>query len=358
MGPFSRPGSIRCGLREPYARLSMKTFHCHCGNRVFFDNTVCACCHRQLGFDPHSLDMAAMLADASSDLVTPGGRYYRRCANFQQYDNCNWLLQKQDKHDLCLSCNMNQVIPALGRSGNLALWSRMEAAKRRLLYSLLSLRLPVTGAHALKFRFLEDHRRNPDVFEAFVATGHADSTITINIAEADDVARHAVRERMHERYRTVLGHLRHESGHFYFRMLTAKPQLLSECRSLFGDERNDYQNALEKYYAEGPAPGWNEHHVSAYASAHPAEDFAETFAHFLHIIDALESARCDGIAPEPAGDGAEWIDTWIGLAITLNEINRSLGLDDAYPFLLSSQVKEKLKFIDRLVRLQAVPEAG
>ena len=334
----------------------MKTFHCHCGNRIFFDNTVCACCGRALGFDPHRLEMVASAAEGSGHFESATGSYYRRCANFERYENCNWLLPQQDEHDLCLSCRMNQVIPALERPGNLELWSRMEAAKRRLLYSLMFLRLPVTGPHAFKFRFLEDHRRNPDVFETFVTTGHADSTITINVAEADDVARHAVREQMHERYRTVLGHLRHESGHFYFKWLTAEPGLLRECRALFGDERDDYQSALERHYSDGPPAGWNECFISAYASAHPAEDFAETFAHFLHITDALESARSDGLTPGP-GDGADWIDSWISLAISLNEVNRSLGLDDAYPFLVSSLVKKKLEFIDRLVRQRAEPAA-
>jgi hypothetical protein len=235
----------------------------------------------------------------------------------------------------------------------------MEEAKRRLLYSLLSLKLPITGAQALKFRFLEDHRRNPDVFEQFVTTGHQDNTITINIAEADDAARHQAREQMHELYRTVLGHLRHESGHFFFSILTATPERLDECRALFGNEGADYQAALSAYYANGPQANWNGEFISAYASSHPAEDFAETFAHFLHINDALESARAGGLIGEPAQTGPDgWIDTWIRLAITLNEVNRSLGSDDVYPFLLSAAVKRKLEFIDRLVRQQAGLPAG
>jgi len=332
----------------------MKRFHCHCGNRVFFDNTLCQRCSRQLGFDPRNLDMLALDASTDGRLTTPAGRVYRRCANFHRYYNCNWLLPQEDHNDLCFSCNLNQVIPALDRPGNLKLWTRMEEAKRRLLYSLLSLNLPITSTQTPKFRFLEDHRRNPDVFEQFVTTGHHGGIITINIAEADDAARHEVREQMHERYRTVLGHLRHESAHFYFNLLLANPGQLSECRALFGDERDDYQTALNAYYTEGPPKGWNERFISAYAASHPAEDFAETFAHFLHITDALESARAGGIVQEPAGGGAyDWIETWISLAITLNEINRSLGSDDAYPFLLSERVKQKLQFIDRLVRQPA-----
>jgi len=283
------------------------------------------------------------------------GETYRRCANFLLYDNCNWLLQRESEGELCLSCSMNQVIPALDRAGNLKLWKRIEQAKRRLLYSLLSLGLPVTGTQALRFKFMEDHRRNPDVNEQFVVTGHMDNIITINIAEADDATRHRVREEMQERYRTVLGHLRHESAHFYFNLLTANPGKLAECRRLFGDERDDYQTALAIHYQSGPPTGWQEHFISAYASSHPAEDFAETFAHFLLITDTLETARSGDLLAERTGH--DWIETWIGLAIRLNEVNHSLGEDDAYPFLLTQTVIQKLRFIDRLVRQQAEQKA-
>ncbi len=337
----------------------MKLFHCTCGNRVFFDNTACVVCERQLGFEPDRLEIIALDAHIDGRLTAPGGAVYRRCNNFHRYYNCNWLLHREDSEDLCFSCRMNEVIPALDRPDNLKLWTRMEEAKRRLLYSLLALKLPLTGENALKFRFLEDNRRNPDVFESFVATGHFNNTITINIAEADDAARHAAREQMHELYRTVLGHLRHESGHFYFRTLTAQPVLLDECRTHFGDERDDYHGALQTYYDNGPPADWPENFVSAYASAHPAEDFAETFAHFLHITDALESARAGRLAPEAeAGQRDDWIESWIGLAITLNEISRSLGSDDPYPFLLPEPVKQKLGFIDRLLRPQGELPAG
>jgi len=332
----------------------MRIFHCHCHSRVFFDNTACQNCHRHLGFDPVLLDIVALDASTDGRLTTPDGISYRRCSNFHRYHNCNWLLRAEESQDLCFSCRMNEVIPALQRPGNLKLWTRMEQAKRRLLYSLLSFRLPLNGCHAPRFRFLEDQRTNPDVFETFVLTGRVDNVITINIAEADDAARHAAREQMHERYRTVLGHLRHESAHFYFGLLTSSTEDLRECRSLFGDERNDYPAALQAYYDKGPLPNWHQNFVSAYASAHPAEDFAETFAHFLHITDALESAYAGNLAPAPAlAEGHDWISAWIFLSITLNEISRSLGTDDPYPFMLPEPVKHKLEFIDRLVRQQA-----
>ncbi len=344
----------------------MKLFRCACGNRVFFDNTECMACGRQLGFDPIQMDVLALDASANGRLATAEGAVYRRCNNFHRYYNCNWLLPQADVENLCFSCRMNEVIPALDRPDNLKLWTRMEEAKRRLLYSLLSFGLPLTGDSALRFRFIEDHRRNPDVFEEFVTTGRLGNTITINIAEADDAARHAAREQVNELYRTVLGHLRHESAHFYFGRLTGSPAVLEECRSLFGDERSDYAGALQTYYDNGPPADWPENFVSAYASAHPAEDFAETFAHFLHITDALESAvgaahgrdSSLNLAAMGRSNTEDWIEAWIGLAITLNEISRSLGSDDPYPFLLPEPVKRKLRFIDRLVRQQGEPQAG
>jgi len=308
-------------------------------------------------------------------MTAPGGAVYRRCNNFHRYYNCNWLLAQEDPENLCFSCRMNEVIPALDRPDNLKLWTRMEEAKRRLLYSLLSFGLPLTGNNAMRFRFMEDQGRNPDVFEQFVTTGRLNNTITINIAEADDAARHAAREQMNELYRTVLGHLRHESGHFYFTRLTGSPDVLEECRDLFGDERSDYAGALQSYYENGPPADWPENFVSAYASSHPAEDFAETFAHFLLITDALESAVGAAHGRDNAGENAkeiagmarshlarsnneDWIEAWIGLAITLNEISRSLGSDDPYPFLLPEPVKRKLRFIDRLVRQQGERQDG
>ena len=333
----------------------MKRFRCLCGNQVFFENTACQVCGRQLGFKPDQLDLLALDLDTCGRMTTADGQVYRRCSNFHRYYNCNWLLAGDDPQDLCFSCRLNDVIPALDRPGNLTLWTRIEEAKRRLIYSLLTFQLPLGGEQTPRFKFLEDHRRNPDVYESFVTTGHWNNVITINIAEADDVARHAAREAMHELYRTVLGHLRHEIGHCYFNLLTSCEQDLEECRRLFGDERNDYAAALERHYGNGPHTDWRQSHISAYASAHPAEDFAETFAHFLHITDALESARAGNLVPDAVdSDDSDWLKQWVNVVITLNEITRSLGVDDAYPFLLTETVEDKLKFMRRLVMAHAV----
>lgn len=295
------------------------------------------------------------------DLTDGQGRRYRRCGNHVNYGNCNWLIAAEDDGALCASCRLNDVVPALNRAGNLKLWTRLERAKRRLLYSLFKLGLPISGRpgqSGLRFRFMEDRRRNPAVIETFVVTAHRDGAITINIAEADDAVRHAVREQMQERYRTVLGHLRHESGHFFFTRLANTPARLEECRELFGDERADYDSALRSYYQNGAAADWPERFVSAYASAHPSEDFAETFAHLLHIEDALETARDAGLAPVRGEKEGDWLTDWIGLSITLNEILRSLGADDPYPFVITEPVKLKLQFMNRLVRRPGAPADG
>jgi len=283
--------------------------------------------------------------------ATADGTLVRRCRNFYAYDNCNWLVPVDDPESLCLSCRLNQVIPNLDRPGNLDLWTKIERAKRRLLYTLLDLHLPLQegdGRPGLRFSFMEDRLRNPDVREKIVLTGHSGGRITVNLAEADDAARHAHRELMRERYRTLLGHLRHEAGHHYHGLLTERPEALEEARRLFGDERLEYDGALAAYYELGPPADWHERYLSAYAAAHPLEDFAETFAHYLLIVDALETAESAGLASFDLT--APWIVRWMELSVTLNELNRSSGLDDAYPFVLTRPVVEKLELMDRLVR--------
>jgi len=339
----------------------VKSFYCDCGQRVFFENDTCLVCGRALGFDFETLSLRTLDALGDGTLTAADGRRYWRCVNHVDYGNCNWLLPAGHSEKLCPSCRLNEVIPALDRPDNLELWTGVERAKRRLLYSLRKLGLPLSypDGGSLRFRIMEDRRRNPSVQETFVATAHLDGAITVNIMEADAAARTAVREQMRERYRTVLGHLRHESAHFYFTRLTSGPGLLDECRSLFGDEREDYGAALERHYANGAPADWPERFVSAYASAHPAEDFAETFAHFLHIDDALETAGEAGLGKVQSVSGErDWIGNWITLAITLNEILRSLGSEDPYPFVLTRPVREKLAFIGRLVCPPTAPAAG
>ncbi len=333
----------------------MKTFTCRCGQRIFFDNTKCTNCGAGLGFDSAALELKPLSVHSSGRRVDDHGNQWRHCRNREEYELCNWLIPADSGHDLCYACGLNEVIPNLDTPGNLKLWSRLEAAKRRMLYSLIQLGLPVSsggvGEPGLRFRFLEDQRRNPAVFEPFVATGHVRGTITINLAEADDVARQEIRETMQERYRTLLGHFRHEAGHYYFDLLVPEGSARDEFRDLFGDERLPYEEALQRHYRDGPPQGWAARYVSAYAAAHPHEDWAETFAHYLHIRDALETAAESGLQPDEAGH--DWIVRWMALAVTLNELNRSLGTDDPYPFVLADPVAARLRFIDRQIGLIA-----
>ncbi|MCC5793453.1 MAG: putative zinc-binding metallopeptidase [Chromatiales bacterium] len=329
----------------------MKALHCgSCGQRVFFDSFTCVACGAALAFDPGALEMRASPAGTAT-WRDPHGQVRNACSNRGPHPVCNWLADPGSA--LCRSCELTELLPDLSRLDNMRLWARMELAKRRLLYTLIDLGLPLAwgdeGA-ALRFRFLEDRRRNPSVIEDFVTTGHLSGAITVNIVEADDAARHAAREQMQERYRTVLGHLRHEVGHYYFGWLINTPETVAEFRGLFGDERCDYAEALGAYYRDGPPADWPERYVSAYAAAHPHEDWAESFAHVLHIIDLVETARTFRLA-RPGGERppGEWLEEWGALIVALNELNRSLGLEDAYPFVLTQPVIRRLVFIRRLI---------
>ncbi len=291
------------------------------------------------------------------------GLHYRLCGNSREFAVCNWLVPANSAAPLCLACGLNRTVPDLSRSDNLQRWTRLEAAKRRLVYSLLQLDLPIANreqdpAAGLAFDFLEDQRSNPAAVQAQVATGHADGVITINVLEADPVERLRAREHMNEQYRTLLGHLRHESGHYFWERLVRNGEPLPRFRELFGDERADYTQALERHYRDGPPADWNQRFISPYASAHPWEDWAESWAHYLHMIDTLETAHDfrlveDAAAPaQSSGSFDERIAQWLRLTVMLNELNRSMGQDDSYPFVVPPPVIDKLRFVDGLMQQQ------
>ena len=195
-------------------------------------------------------------------------------------------------------CRLTCVIPDLAINGNREKWYRLEVAKRRLIYSLRRLGLRPFGTSAgmdLRFEFLAD---SPEPNGPKVLTGHNEGRITINIAEADDAKARERRLTMHEPYRTLLGHFRHEIGHYYWDRLITESDLIEPFRELFGDERQDYALAL-KHYQQGPSADWQNYYVSAYASTHPWEDWAETWAHYLHMTDALETAAASGLWLRP-----------------------------------------------------------
>lgn len=320
----------------------MKSLSCRCGQQVFFDNHRCENCGRLLAFDPDTLTMASEEMPGSGLPV---------CVKRTTAIRCNWIAPDGGA---CLSCQTSHVIPALVKVVNRERWRKLERAKRRLLYDLRMLGLPLDPGR-LRFVFKEDRRTNPDVDEEHVAIGHLDGVITINAAEADEVYRADMRERMNEPYRTLLGHFRHESGHYYFEHVVSDA-LRGEARSLFGDEREDYAAAIESYHNQGPRPAWNVRFISAYASAHPAEDWAECWAHYLHIRAALETADTMGLRPYVLDAG--WQRAFIELAGALNEVVSSLGLPHPYPFLITPIVAEKLEFVHRSVgRFTRRPDA-
>lgn len=338
---------------------AMKIFRCeHCDNLLFFENTRCVACGRETGFSPDDFRMHPV--ELGSD--------WRPCANHGVHGVCNWLLPADSPETLCASCVLTTVIPDLGETDNRDRWGRLEAAKRRLVYTLRSLSLPLVArrhdpVNGLEFHFKSDEGMPPG---QVVLTGHDDGVITLNIAEADDAERERRRVQLHEPYRTLLGHFRHESGHYYWdRLIRDDPGRLARFRELFGDETRDYGEALQAHYESGIRPGWQDGYISAYATAHPWEDWAESWAHYLHMVDGLETAAACGVRLQPdradepslherpaftAGGGfARMQADWAALTYAMNNLNRSMGLNDAYPFVLSAPALRKLEFIHEVV---------
>ncbi len=334
----------------------MKDFYCRCGARVFFRNTRCLNCQRQLGFDPQQLTMLSLdPVDNEHTFTDTAEQRYRFCKNHDDYGACNWLLKDGDDEHYCLSCRLNNTVPDLTFADNVAKWTKLEGAKRHLIYSLLSMGLELTPANTrnvcLGFDFLEDNRSNPAVAESFVTTGHRQGLITINLAEADDAYRETVRLEMGEHYRTILGHFRHEIGHYYFEILVADSPWLEEFERLFGDPNIDYQQALNAHYQRASDESWQQHFISHYAQAHPMEDWAETWAHYLHIVDTLETARSFAVLKGEIdfNDMDSLLSHWLELSVVHNALNRSMGLGDAYPFVITPAIIDKLRLVHRVV---------
>ncbi len=329
----------------------MKRFICACGQELFFENTLCQGCGRPVGYDPVRAQMVTLEPVGDGWSAVQSGQDYVLCANRIDYGVCNAVLDAHYGGGLCIGCGLNRTVPDTASEENRRRWARLEQAKRRLIFGLLALGLPLEAPVAgfprgLRFDFLEDQRSDPLASEAFITTGHSDGVITINLMEADELQRAWQRQQSNERYRTLLGHFRHEAGHYYFELLVYDRAAFTRQ---FGDADADYSAAMTQHYASGPLPGWEMSHVSAYASAHPLEDWAETFAHYLHLRDTLETAHLRGCGGACSGDFEAMLTDWDTLAVTLNELNRSLGLGDAYPFVISAGVADKLRFVHAAV---------
>ncbi len=400
----AHPGSPNSPVVPHLPSLGGRAYRCQCGAPIFFRNSVCLACGTPLGYEPESTRllplMAASLpgswkiwqaaqpeqtlqtdAAAGSNAGLPeSALLYKRCTNLQTPAACNWLVPVNAAADasqpavlLCRACRLNRIIPDLNdpdHPDNGMLWGRIELAKRRLVSALLALGLPVASL------ITEDTRRGMafDVLRAPdggppVMTGHKAGLITLNLQEADDAVREAVRAAMREPYRTLLGHFRHEIGHYYWDRLVPGSAWLEGFRSLFGDERQDYAACLQKNYAQGPSAEWWLHYVSAYASAHPWEDWAECWAHYLHMRDTIDTALSFGLASDSeqleftpfsldclyqpdhpeAQHFLDFLNDWTRLTTMLNEMSRSMGQPDFYPFVLPLKVVAKLHFIHLLV---------
>jgi hypothetical protein len=336
----------------------VRDFTCpNCGQHLAFENSVCLSCGRALGF---SLDEMALLVITTGQDSEHGGAVdssqFRLCANLHRAE-CNWLVQTQMAGELCVSCRLTRTRPTDSDTVAMGNFANAERAKRRLIVELIDLKLPIVGRDedpkfGLAFDLLSSQVEK-------VFTGHEDGVITLDLAEGDDVHREQLRVAMDEPYRTLLGHFRHEIGHYYFyRLIDSSPEYLPQSRALFGDPEADYQAALDRHYSQGAPPGWDKSYVSSYATMHPAEDWAETFAHYLHIRDTLDTAAAFGFAPSgatfarrtlgPSGFDTI-IDMWLPVAWSLNMVNRSMGHDDLYPFVLPTAVLEKMRFIHTVI---------
>ena len=347
---------------------TMRHYQCTCGNILFFDNTSCLQCGTEVGYDPAGDQMVALIKETA----------FQRCANGLQHGICNWLVPLGAAEPLCSSCQLNRTIPDLAVPGNREAWHKIEIAKRRILYTLARLQLsPVSKRedpeNGLAFDFLRPLPNQP------VLTGHEDGVITLNVDEAEDLEREKRKLELGESYRTLIGHFRHEIAHYYWdRFFQNRPDddpNLSAFREVFGDEREDYNAALQRHYNQGPVAAAPGTFITTYASVHPWEDWAETWAHYLHIIDGTETSRSFGLSGEkvpipftpfpeesvtlpqqlnwPAGEKEEFLKLlrgWAKLSPAINEIVASLGHPAFYPFVFSEEILRKFFFVHHMMK--------
>lgn len=349
----------------------MRLFKCDCGHPVFFENTICLSCGAATGFDPAVRTILSLETAADGTLKRKDGGAdgpgWKFCSNLHTC-GCNWLLPADSTLTLCEACLTTRTIPALATPRSQLRWQRVEAAKRRLLFTLLDLGLwgassPIRPAIPLTFDLLE-----PETGQ-MVMTGHQTGIVTLNLAEADDDAREQTRVSLHEPYRTLAGHFRHEVGHYFWELLIRNSPHLPSFRKYFGNESADYDQSVQRHYAQGPAADWALSYVSAYATMHPWEDWAETWAHCMHMHDTLETADNASLSSRTIGakhdvadfEGIEGatqanaldfvyrVERWSSIGILCNELSRSMGQPDVYPFALTVPMLRKLFFIERII---------
>ncbi|QCX38911.1 hypothetical protein FF125_10865 [Aureibaculum algae] len=343
----------------------MKIFQCgHCDHALYFENYTCENCGHLSGF--RDTDRKMLTFNPHGDVLISDREQieYKYCKN-NEYEVCNWLIEKNDPNDYCSACQLNRTIPNLSDKENFEKWQHLEVAKHRLIYQLQKIGLILISKEDNEAGFCFDfiaQQNNPNLM-----TGHANGVITILLREADSVLREQMRKQLFEPYRTLLGHLRHEVGHYFWdRLVHSNEKVLTGFRAIFGNEQLDYGEALQNYYKDGAPKNWQKTFISKYATSHPWEDWAETWAHYLHVMEMVETAYFFGINVKPIGKKKKLkakvtfdpytienfdviIRTCVPLSFAVNSINRAMGVPDMYPFKISPGVVDKMKFIHQLL---------
>lgn len=343
----------------------MKIFECgNCHHALFFENRHCEKCGHLCGYDDNSQRMLTFNPQNEQLISDRNNRAYKYCKN-KEHEACNWLIPVENASEFCTACHLNRTIPNLSAKKNLEKWLNLEIAKHRLIYQLQQSHLPLVSKHkeegGLAFDFVVSEKQGK------LMTGHANGIVTILLREADSVFREQTRIQLLEPYRTLIGHLRHEVGHYFWdRLISNDAEQLARFRAIFGDESQNYSESLEEYYKTGAPDDWQQSFISKYASSHPWEDWAETWAHYLHIMDMVETAYYFGIKASPKSntnsmdidvsfdpyeveDFDTVIQTCVPLSFAVNSINRAMGVQDVYPFVISGAVANKMKFIHHLL---------
>lgn len=326
----------------------MKAYRCRvCQSALYAENSVCVSCGTPLGYARGEREIVPV--DGNGVYVDAAGWVWHVCRNLG-LSGCTWLAPVAGGQ--CAACDLTRTRPNDADTAGIALVPVAERAKRHLIIELDALGFPVVGKHedaanGLAFDLLSSTWQR-------VLIAHRDGVVTIDLAEGDDAHREEVRRRLGEPYRTMLGHFRHEVGHYYQWQLverSADAGIIARVRELFGDETTDYAAAVTHHYAAGPPPGWQTEYISAYATMHPYEDFAETWAHYLHICDTVETAVAYGLVPRadlPHGFRELVTQVWEPLSTALNLVNRSMGANDLYPFVITPRVLDKLALVASL----------
>ncbi|TWT52364.1 putative zinc-binding metallopeptidase [Allorhodopirellula solitaria] len=337
----------------------MKTGTCRCGRRIFFNNHSCLACEAILGRCDECRSLTSFTSHGEHAECDVCHTSVHACEN-QNFHVCRSYVSDADK--LCQWCQFTAVTPDTSIPQQVSQWATMESAKRRLLLELHRLSLPpyvdnLTESHPLSFLFLAD-TVDEQGNEKRIITGHDQGVITINLAEADSVHRERTRVELGEPQRTLIGHMRHEVGH-YIDWAWAMQVDPEGYHALFGDPQAiDYSQAMDHHYQNGAPENWAENHVSAYATMHPWEDFAETANLYLDIMAIATTANDQDRAHfdlSPQADMPKLVNEILQIVVEASEYNCDLGLAPLLPEQLPPAVIEKLAYVHSLRRHDTAP---